>query len=859
MDAPFDLSLRLLTASGSEPRGPFAVGVPLPKGILKAGETLGVEDDSGQRRAIQARILETWPSGDPRWILLEGWANPGDPTQLRIRKAAAATAESMARSLADGSQSIDTGSALFHLPVGCLQPIASIHVPANSPSRIGESDLCLEDAEGVAHRGDFDRWEIEASGPLRTTLVARGSFRAQAATADPLCRFLARLTFFRASSSVRCDITLHNPRPASHPGGVWDLGDPGSIRIRSLVWTLRCPDPSDREIAWRLETGAAWRTASRLEIDQASSGGPNWDSRAHLDCAGRVPLPFAGCRVRVDGREESVARPHPVVRHGAEPNALRAAIPNFWQSFPHSLEADAETLRIGFFPTQQPATVELQGGEKTTRTVWISLDEHEDLGWVFDPVVPVLPTDHYASTSATALFSAEPPPESPFRALVAHGVEGTDSFAAKREVIDEYGWRNFGDVWADHEQAYFEGPKPIISHYNNQYDMILGFLAQFARTSDPRWFPLARDLARHVIDIDIYHTENDKPSIAGGMFWHTVHYQDAERSSHRSYTADCPEAARARRYGGGPSNEHNYTTGLLHFFLMTGDPDARTTVIQLADWVRRMDDGSQSLLAGLAPGPTGWASRTREDGFHGPGRGAGNSILALLDAFRLTSDRTYVDAAETILQRCIHPRDDIEGMKLHDIERRWSYVVFLQALGRYLDFKDERDETDAAFCYARDALLHYAEWMVDRETPIASRFDEVDFPTESWPAQDIRKSSVFAYAAYYGSSTQRARFSERAEFFYRQSLESLSGFDSCTHTRPMAVLMANGSQYPALLERPLRESAGPPSPAWPDPVRFVPQRERARAAVRTPAGLARLLGTLLRRSTWKRLYRRELW
>src|SRR5436853_4454991 len=48
-----------------------------------------------------------------------------------------------------------------------------------------------------------------------------------------------------------------------------------------------------------------------------------------------------------------------------------------------------------------------------------------------------------------------------------------------REVIDEYGWRNYGDVWADHEEAYYDGPRPIISHYNNQYDLLHSFLIQF--------------------------------------------------------------------------------------------------------------------------------------------------------------------------------------------------------------------------------------------------------------------------------------------------------------------------------------------------------------------------------------------
>ena len=67
-----------------------------------------------------------------------------------------------------------------------------------------------------------------------------------------------------------------------------------------------------------------------------------------------------------------------------------------------------------------------------------------------------------------------------------------DKRTTEREVIDEYGWRHFGDVWADHETAYYDGPRPVISHYNNQYDVLQGFLIQFLLSGDVRWWELGR-------------------------------------------------------------------------------------------------------------------------------------------------------------------------------------------------------------------------------------------------------------------------------------------------------------------------------------------------------------------------------
>jgi len=145
-------------------------------------------------------------------------------------------------------------------------------------------------------------------------------------------------------------------------------------------------------------------------------------------------------------------------------------------------------------------------------------------------------------------------------------------------------------------------------------------------------------LARHVIDIDIYHTDRDKAAFNGGMFWHTDHYRDAATATHRAYSrSNCQP--RDRSYGGGPCNEHNYTTGLLHYYFLTGDPNARAAVLGLADWVVNMDDGRRNLLGLIDGGPTGRASCTRDLGYHGPGRGCGNSVNALLDGWLASGRR----------------------------------------------------------------------------------------------------------------------------------------------------------------------------------------------------------------------------
>jgi hypothetical protein len=548
-------------------------------------------------------------------------------------------------------------------------------------------------------------------------------------------------------------------------------------------------------------------------------------------------------------------RASPVISVATPGLTLSGTIEKFWENFPKALEGEAEGLRLSLFPRQFGDTFELQGGEQKTHRVWLELAPPADasarpLEWVHSPLVPSLDSQRYKTGGTLPnLAPKSEQPASGWAELVEQGLNGPNSFFAKREAIDEYGWRHFGDVYADHENLHFQGTDAVISHYNNQYDLMYGFLLQFLRTGDRRWFELGRDLAQHVTDIDIYHTSEDKPAYNGGLFWHTDHYHDAYRAGHRSYSKQSPRARDAQSYGGGPSNEHNYTSGLLLFHYLTGSRPARDAVLLLACWVVNMDDGTQTVLGPIDPGPTGLASATASFDYHGPGRGAGNSINALLDAFCLTGQRSYLAKAEELLTRCIHPRDDITARQLEDLERRWSYLVFLQTLGKYLDLKSELGERDFHHAYARESLVAYARWMLDHELPYMRMLDRVEYPTETWPAHDLRKSVVFGFAAEHTEGTLRLRCLASADRYLRESLAGLTTFETRTCTRPLAIVLQNIMHRPVLresTESPELLSDTPYDFGTPRP--FEPQRERVKKLLHSPKGMRVVASRLLRQA-----------
>ena len=214
---------------------------------------------------------------------------------------------------------------------------------------------------------------------------------------------------------------------------------------------------------------------------------------------------------------------------------------------------------------------------------------------------------------------------------------------------------------------------------------------------------------------------------------------------------------------------------MLHHFL-TGSEKSRAAVIQLANWVIDMDDGRKSRFRWIDRRDTGLASVTRAPAiFHGPGRGAGNSINALIDAHRLTGEPRFLDKAEALIARCVHPDDDPEAINPLDAENRWSYTVFLQALGKYLEYRAERGLVDAKFEYARAVLLNYAMWMCAHERPYLDTPEQLEYPTETWAAQDIRKAAVFEFAARHTRDEgARACFLARADGFVDYAVAMLA-------------------------------------------------------------------------------------
>jgi hypothetical protein len=898
-------SLPLLLRSPCAARTqPVTRGFPLPRGLLDRHDAVTLADGTGGAIPLQTEALARWSDGSVRWLRLdflipevgaaeEHWTlqpgacdSGGETRGVRVSET-------------DEAVVVRTGTTEFHVDRRTLKPFAGVLLDGAPIAGFG-SAVELTAARGH-HLPRIQAVAVEATGPVRATVRLAGTFTGRSGL-----RFLARLCFFAGTGLVRLRLTIHNPHRARHRGGLWDLGDPGSRLFRELAvrFVLGTAAPLMR---WTAEPGGAVASlvGETLDIYQDSSGGDNWQSRNHVNRNGRVPCSFRGYRVRAGGKEAAGLRANPVVVLRGQDVALAAALPEFWQQFPKGIHVEGTEIALQLFPGQFGDAFELQGGEQKTHTVWLrfgSADETDPdvLAWVHQPAAVQAPPRWYADSGAIPHL---PGPDGDATAqldeLLGEAVSGPGSLFARREVSDEYGWRHYGDLYADHEAAHYTGPAPIISHYNNQYDVIYGAFLQYYRTGDRRWADLLEPLARHVIDIDVYHTTEDRAAFSGGPFWHTDHYRDAATGTHRGYSrANAPPG---RDYGGGPGSEHNYTDGLLHYYYLTGDPQAREAVLGLADWTLRMDDGRLNLLGIVDNGPTGLASATRHPGYHGPGRGAGNSVNTLLNAWllsgggasgrcrepsgtgvaqaadaipctnrqavgasgparlagptfnTLSAPSRYLEKAEELIRRGIHPDDDVEARGLLRLEDRWSYTVFLVVLARYLDLKAEAGSLDFMYAYARASLLHYASRMVEKERPYFDQSGQLEYPTETWAAQELRKANAFRLAARYADEPLRARLLGKGGEFARRAWADLGRFASRRTARPLAVMMTEGTRD-AFFRQGGERPAPPLNASYPfgSPTAFVPQKQRVLRRLKSVRGLCGLLLRLLDVRNWLR-------
>ncbi|MFO0936658.1 MAG: hypothetical protein U0798_09120 [Gemmataceae bacterium] len=847
-DAQLTCPLRFQAKESPVRRGePVTVGLPWPQGAIADERLFELVAPDGSRQTLQSKVLDRWSDGSIRWCLFDFLATvaPGEKDySLRVNS----------RREPGGNQPNSSGPSTgrFANVQTTVEPNAIIIADSSDADgaqlRIEFPDGFVSAlSTGAAESSNSD----DAVSPIRRT-THPGVFRLQPASTSQSFELALSIETFANLNSWKVTATVTNRNPAGHPNGNWDLGNAGSIEFQGLLARVVSRQGDlGHTVRYSAERNQPFQTGAAVQLTQISSGGDHWQSTNHFDKNHNVTLPYRGYHLKSGEEITAGDRATPIVTVESEQSLVGITMPLFWENFPKEIQADRLGASLDLFPSE----TELQGGEQKTHTFFVSFGRdaitEQSMLWCRSPLLCHADPEWYAASGAVPyLTPREGDPHRTYLSLVDQAIEGADTFAAKREKIDEFGWRHFGDIYGDHEAVKQSGLVPLISHYNNQYDCVQGFLAQFLRSGDGRWWEEGLACADHTCDIDIYHTTGDKAAYNGGLFWHTYHYVDADTSTHRSYprslhrgpnvnqterveqldeTAD--KLQKAYAVGGGPSASHNYNVGLMTAYFLTGDTRYRETAIDLARFVVRMEDPSTTPFRYFSKQATGLATDSGGGGYHGPGRASANSINALVVGHRLTGDASLLAKAEQLIRRVCHPKQNLESLDLLNAELRWFYTMHLQALGNYLDHKVQIGQLDQAYAYARLTLLHYARWMAVHERPILDTPERLQFPTETWCAQDMRKVEVFQFAAKHARGPEREKFLERAGFFFQYVERTLPTFSTKSLCRPVVLMMKYGWSRNWWLQNPQASAPEPSVNVSPDQFgkwhMFIPQRALA--------------------------------
>jgi hypothetical protein len=777
------------------------IGVPLPQNELINTNNLYFENlTTGKQTPCQSAPTAHWPDGSIRWLLTsflaDVEANQSQTLELR-KNPTPFHNNNIEVNRNSTSISISTPQQEFIVQLNQLS-WKTANPSTNSSGNTASIELT--DAEGNLCHPQLDaEWTLIDNGPIYTTLQANGTWLQS--NKQAFARFNCTLRFTNHSSTVSIDICLHNPERAQHSGGLWDLNDPCSIHFQSLAVVIQTDTNGEAEL--EINDGSSLINTTSgvpLKIYQDSSGHEHWNSKNHVNGENKRTTSFRGYQVHsAKHLKEKGNQASPIIRWKKNGVMIQAYLQHFWQNFPSSLAVAEQSLSINLFPSDSKYPHELQGGERKTQTCLIDYSNNDQaLKWARSPITPTLESKHYEHSQAFPWFTAKATKDQ-LDELINAGLNSDNNFFAKRETIDEFGWRNFGEIFADHETLYQpENEACFISHYNNQYDAIYGFARQFALSGDTRWFELMGDLALHVADIDIYHTDQDRAEYNHGLFWHTDHYLDAHAATHRTYSRHNETSSIPGQTGGGPASEHCYTTGLLYHHFMTGNQASRQSVLDLANWMVANHEGNGGLLEQMLAIKkhelpkliTKIRGKKPSSHSYPFTRGTGNYINAILDAWILTSDNNWLNRAEKIIKSTLHPNDDISQRNLLNVEITWSYLILLTSIQKYLYLKQEAEQLDDNYQYALSAFCHYSRWIADNEKPFMSTPDQLEFPNDTWTAQDIRKAMLLFQAAHFDPQLATLYLS-KAEEWLTYVTNKLAHSPEAEYARIIIILMQN--------------------------------------------------------------------
>lgn len=565
---------------------PLSGGIPIPEGKAPMGSKFVVTAKDGKTVPSQSQVLATWNDGSARWVLVDFQADPEPDKTEEFRltwkpgKASQTTEPALEKLSSKNSLTARAGSVELKTTPGALLRISNRF----------DLKFSLKDKAGIHCEAIADSGMIETKGPLRTTLMLKGSFFRPDG---------ARIADFRLRASVYAGLPQFylEPQLLAH-------ADTGMITYL-------------KDLSFEIQPSGSYRSA-------------------HI---GGLPenqlIPVTNNPVRLFQRDDENFEMEGIAGKGDKApgwmeindgkGTLAVALKDFWQQWPKSLEVSRNTAVVGLFPSFQAGAFghmqpwykydylfeddnyRIREGQTRRWQIWCDLsgDGERLAKSIARPLIP-------AADPVQAIATGE------WGVIAAAGTKGMNEydkwadelFEGYRRSIQEqrdYGAMNWGDWFGERG----------VNWGNNEYDTPLTILTQFARTGDPKYFYVGEQAARHTAEVDVVHSLNDdlkkyfsrweRPqytSHTGMVHEHSIGHVGGFHSVEK-----VRELYVSKNIGSGNPNPylcldpynlgHIWTQGMAYYYLLTGDPWVKETLGRISNnLVRLTEDGLYKWFKG---------------------------------------------------------------------------------------------------------------------------------------------------------------------------------------------------------------------------------------------------------------------
>jgi hypothetical protein len=536
---PLAVPLALEEKAGIARRAfPALASVPLPRGRIRTADGLWLADPEKRPAPFQARVLERWPDGSARWLLLDFLADVAAGRTatytLRAGKPPAARGARLRHEEQRGAHVLDAGPVRVALPAGGDAPVVELTLAgATDGVAVSLPLLGFDGARPEAARGR--EIAVESSGAVRTELVVRGRY-------PQGLGYEVRIAAFAGQPFVRLQHTLTN------------LADPPYALVGTLALGV---------------TGGIARAIAGLD----GAGRPFQELRHTEASSARLDGEPTG--QHADGWARGVGRA----------GVVTLVMPAFWKEYPKAFRWTGERLELDLLAGGNEP-VRFGTGAAKTHELWVALEPEDaaqaprELARALDAPLVAGPSPAWIVASG-ALAQAITPDDPDARDFLHRFATAFSRYQerARKERWDDgpavscaertserprvglYGALNWGD-WQF--PGYRDRARGCDAWGNLEYDLPQVLALAWAATGARTFYTGLVPAARHYRDVDIIYHSPGHPERVGLNHPH--------KAGHFAF-----EAAEKVDLG------HTWTEGLISYWRLTGETRALAAARGIAD------------------------------------------------------------------------------------------------------------------------------------------------------------------------------------------------------------------------------------------------------------------------------------